>query len=264
MIQKEKLQIVEKSAADVVGVINESARWVNNFLKDEERTDCNYDLKKCRRKINKIKAVVSCKPVIALFGASQVGKSYMANNLLYNAQNKLEVFNHQEKDAEKQVIDFIKYINPEGKGNEATGAVTRFTADTETDASRYPVKLKIFNPKDIICVLCDTYYNDFKDQKELPKRQHVVEFMGEIERLKSTAAHNFLNDDDVYSIKEYLEKYFSNNSFIIELRENGFWDLLADSIAYIGHENWARIFGFLWNNHTELTQVFDSCISFLS
>ena len=260
MIPKEKLTRIENTASEVVEVINESTRWINNFLRDEERSDCNYDLKKCRRQINKIKAVVTQKPVIALFGASQVGKSYMANNLLYNSENKLEVFNHQDA----STIDFIKYINPQGDGNEATGAVTRFTSDVETDINRYPVKLKIFNPKDVICIICDTYYNDFKEQDNpLPKRSQIIDFISGIQRMKSSVKHQYLTDDDVYSIKEYLEKYFSDKAFIIELEETGFWDSLADNIQYISSSNWVNIFSFLWNNHEELNQVFDACIIFL-
>ncbi|MCC5944870.1 MAG: hypothetical protein JJT94_08035 [Bernardetiaceae bacterium] len=259
-IPQDKLQNIANNTGQLVEVINEGIQWVNHYLKDATRADTNYDVKKYRRTLNKVKAVVTEKPVIALFGASQVGKSYMANNLLYDNDNKLLVYNHPDN----ETIDFIKYINPEGKGNEATGAVTRFTADYEQDKNRFPVKIKVFSPKDVIAILCDTYYYDFNDRNPLPSKEHIKEHIQEIASLKGSSKQTVLNDDDIYEVKEYVEKYFFKNSFVMELRDSGFWDVVADAISHIPHTSWVAVLEILWNKHKEISGIFRTFMNYLN
>ena len=261
MIEKGQLAGIEKQAGDVVSLINDGTHWVNEYLKDEEQEQSRYALKKFRRQINKIKAVVNQKPTIALFGASQVGKSYMANNLLYNKDNKLEVYDHKSG----KNIDFIKELNPEGKGNEATSAVTRFTSEmAQADQDKPPVKLKLFDVKDVMCVLCDSFFNDFKNEGEPFTKQQVLDHMEQVRRMcADNPVQTTLSDDDVYLVKEYVEKYFKGNILITELRSCGFWDLFAENIQYIAADNWASCFSILWHFDQSITQVFDTSLSFL-
>lgn len=270
MIPKEKLQVIETTAGDVVKVINEGTKWVNDFLKAEEKYIDNYELKKCRRQINKVKAVVAAKPVIALFGASQVGKSYMANNLLYNKENTLMIYNHKavggsDKVYEKQLIDYLVNINPDGGGKEATATITRFTSDKINGVDRLPVKVMLFDVKDVICILCDTYNSEYKDTVPLPNKKEILSHIEEIKSCISNSEQSFLNDDDVYEIKEYLDRYFIiKNAFLEELNTVGFWDFLADNIKLIPKNYWTKIFEILWNKHQEISNVFDVTISALS
>lgn len=259
-ITQENLQNISLQTENLVNNINEGIQWVSKHLKDNDRSETNYKIKQYRRKLKKIQDVITQKPTIALFGASQVGKSYMANNLLYNENNKLEVYDHTTQNT----IDFIKYINPEGKGNEATAPVTRFTSDQITDKSKLPVKIRLFTPKDIICILCDTYYNDFNDKKPMPNKDSIIESLQSIPKYKNNIAQKHLDDDDIYEIKEYLEKYFSKHAFILELQATGFWDVLAENISHIHNNNWADIFKILWNEHSEISKVFVIIMEYLT
>lgn len=267
-ISQDKLQNVAGQTGDFVNlVVNQGVKWIDNYLKHEKKYVTNFLLKQKRREFKRIGAVLDKKPVISLFGASQVGKSYMANNLLYNSDNKLLVYDH----VNDQNIDFIKYINPEGHGNEATSAVTRFTADRETDKKRLPVKLKLFNPKDIVTVICDTYFYDYND-KGFPSKDDVKIARESILKYKGTIPQSYITDDDVYEIQEYLEKYFpkEKNQFIKDLSERdsdtgaNFWDILAYSIQTIDSSNWVHVFKILWNNHEEISELFNLSIQELS
>lgn len=260
-IAHNKLENIASRTNELVGVVNEGVQWVSQHLKDEDKTSTNYKIKYYRRKLKKIEAVITQKPTIALFGASQVGKSYMANNLLYNEDNKLLVYNHQKD----ELIDFLEHINPEGGGKEATAVITRFTASTESDREKFPVKVKLFNVKDIVCIICDTYNSEFTDKKDLPGKAQIAQRMEEVKNLKTSTRQTVFTDDDIYEIKEYLERYFAkNNAFVTELQTIGFWDFLADNIPYIARKDWTKAVEILWNNHPEISEVFDSVLANLT
>jgi len=269
-ISSDKLENIAKNTQELITVVNEGVQWVAQHLKDEDKADTNYKIKQYRRQLKKIKAVVTNKPTIALFGASQVGKSYMANNLLYNKENKLMVHNHQGTDnasniQNEQEIDFLVYLNPEGGGKEATATVTRFTADQEDDPNKLPVKVRLFDAKDVVCILCDTYGSEFKDSNTLSNKEKIQAHIDFIKSLRSPTTQEILSDDDIYEIKEYLERYWDKQQYFLEnLKEMGFWDFLADHIKYIAQANWVQVLEILWNHHSEISEVFSVILTCLS
>lgn len=273
-IPQDKLVHIANQTGNLVEVVNEGIIWADTFLSNENRAETKYDVKKYRRTLKKIKAVVDKKPAIALFGASQVGKSYMANNLLYNRDNKLMIYNHRGNDKGEhnfdwKLIDYLQNINPVGEQNEATGVVTRFTATSETDEKRLPVKIKVFSPMDIITIICDTYFQEFQEQdkKESPKEEKVQEHINTIKNcINKNSFQNVLTDDDVYEIKEYIEKHFSKKAenLLLDLKNIGYWDILADNISYINENDWAKVFSILWNFHVELDELVTANIKTLS
>jgi hypothetical protein len=256
-IPQDKLENLAYNTQNLVGTIHESLQWVNSHLKDDDQTDSKVALKKYRRTLNKVKSVVTEKPTVALFGASQVGKSYMANNLLYNKDNKLEVFNHKTQEN----IDFIKYINPEGKGNEATAPVTRFTSDVISDTQKLPIKVRIFTPRDIVCVLCDTYYSDCQSTK--PKID-ITQLTEEIRQHKISQTQTVFSDDDIYEIQDYLQEYFKNDSYVADLQHSDFWDVLADNITFIPSHHWCKVLEVLWGKNTQVSHAFQVAIDYLT
>ena len=161
----------------LLSAINSSINWAENSLKDSEKISVTSALKSHRRAVRKTSIALEGKPVLALFGASQVGKSYMANNLLYNNDNLLLIHDHINGNE----IDFIKSINPEGKGNEATSTVTRFTSEEVVDKSKKPVKIKLFGLKDIVLVLADSYFSDYIDQIDRYNTDQIIEHIAVFE-----------------------------------------------------------------------------------
>jgi hypothetical protein len=269
-IPQDKLTHIASQTGNLVELVNDGIGWADTFLSNENKVETKYDVKKYRRTLKKIKAVVDKKPVIALFGASQVGKSYMANNLLYNKDNKLMIYNHQGKiDAnniyDKQELDFLVYLNPEGGGKEATAVVTRFTSDRESDSNKLPVKVKLFDVKDIVNILCDTYGSEFKEENVLANKEKIIEHIKVIKTFIIQTPQEILSDDDIYEVKEYLERYWDKQGYFLEsLKEAGFWDFLADNIKYIPQDKWGKVLEILWNKHIEITDVFETILTSLS
>ena len=110
--------------------INTSSSWA------QSNKDLRMDreeiilLKESRMKLNRINNSIKSKPVFALFGASQVGKSYLIKNLLSVDGNPLEII------LGNQSYEFLEKINPPGGGAESTGVVTRFTIDQVFEDSK--------------------------------------------------------------------------------------------------------------------------------
>jgi len=240
--------------ADLLSQITEQGvSWTHQFMKDREGLNLRVELKRNRRMIRKTKAALSGKPVLGLFGASQVGKSYMANNLLYNQDNLLLIHNHQNGEA----IDFIKRINPEGKGNEATSTVTRFTSTRLTDKSRKPVHLKLFSAADVITILCDSYLSDYIDSSERLQGDAIRQYTEAIRSYANAPSQTYLTDDDIYDIQEYIEKYFQKSltEFLSGLQQANFWNVLAEHIDRIAPNDWVKVLDILWNKNAAIGEM---------
>ena len=65
-----------------IGTIQESITWSNEHLTHETKSNLNVTFKNYLNVLNKINSNIGSKPVMAVFGASQVGKSYLIKNLL--------------------------------------------------------------------------------------------------------------------------------------------------------------------------------------
>ena len=61
-------------------VLGDADTWVTNHLKFEEKDQLSLKIKHSKRLVRKVKKSIESKPVFALFGASQVGKSYLVKN----------------------------------------------------------------------------------------------------------------------------------------------------------------------------------------
>lgn len=238
----------------LLSAINSSINWAENSLKDSEKISVTSALKSHRRAVRKTSIALEGKPVLALFGASQVGKSYMANNLLYNNDNLLLIHDHINGNE----IDFIKSINPEGKGNEATSTVTRFTSEEVVDKSKKPVKIKLFGLKDIVLVLADSYFSDYIDQIDRYNTDQIIEHIAVFESYQVEEKQFYFTDDDVYEIKEYITKHYSKSlsEYLFALNSCKFWEKAATVIQNIPPHHWVDIFNILWNNHAPINEMF--------
>jgi hypothetical protein len=248
------VQISEKSG-DFLRQLDDCIQWVEKYLKAEERVSERYKLIKIRREMKKIRYSVLQKPAAALYGESQVGKSYLIKNLLSVPQKELEI-----KDVSTGILhDFLEKINPKGDQTEATSVVTRFSADSHHIDTAYPVAIRLLSPKDIVLFLCDSYYSDISDHKYNPRPEVLEE---EIRRICKEAAESsvqhYLCEDDIYDIREYLEENYGINTYKFE--EASFWSVLAQSIHKIQPNNWHRVFELIWGKLSAFNDIFKKLI----
>src|SRR5690554_4795705 len=131
-------------------------------LSDDEivRSGLNKPFKSIRRELCVIKNALKKRPSIAIFGQSQVGKSYLVQNLAkpFDEQYlKIKVSKGQED------INFLTAMNPYG-GQESTGLVTRFTTNQDLpEDSAFPFEAELFSQLDIVAIIANAFWSDLKD-----------------------------------------------------------------------------------------------------
>ena len=70
---------------------------------------------------------------------------------------------------------------------------------------------------------------------------------------------NFLTEDDVRDICDYLNDIIGNNAAII--CKSNFCKIVAPIINHVSYDNWVNIFGLIWNNNPELNRLFCTLIN---
>ena len=258
-IGEEKIEEIEKHVSNFHTILNKSIQWVNSNLKYEEKNKISLEIKNKRRVISKIKDSIKSKPVFALYGASQVGKSYLVKNLLSEKESSLKINNG------KTEFDFLKDINPPGVGAESTGVVTRFTIEKTSNNDNYPIKLKLLTVKDIIIIICDSYFSDVKKIVDnYPSLEDFKEHIDNIEKKfgSSDDSQIFLIEDDILDIKEYFNNHFNKHSFIVsKINDSQFWSKIGSIIENIPSFYWKDVFGVLWGNNKNLNDLFSLLVS---
>ena len=86
-------------------------------------------------KVQRIDRVLGLRPTTAVYGKSQVGKSYLISRLFSLKGKPITLDFPGEK------VDFIDEVNPVGHDQEATGVVSRFTIAQPSD-SDFPVRVE--------------------------------------------------------------------------------------------------------------------------
>src|SRR5690554_5311700 len=231
---------IKNFIVDSVSTFNDGISWVENNLKYEERNHFLLKLKNTKNTFNKIVKNIDDKPVMAVYGASQVGKSYLIKNLLSSEDSPLEIRNKEKK------YDFLKEINPTGTGAESTGIVTRFTIDKNEKFEDFPIEVRLLSPKDLLIMIIDTYFLDLKkinnhfDPVQIDKSLKIYEkeYQGEVQQN--------LTEFDVLEIKSYLDKHIDKYTLTFEsLSEVNFFERIAQIINGYSSEKWVELFSVL-------------------
>ncbi len=239
--------------------INRAIAWIKQNRPNEFKQKY-IQLVEERRKLNIIAKAVRNNPGIAAFGQSQVGKSYLMNCIL---QDNNGAFMVDAPDGEK---NFVDQINPIGEGQEATGVVTRFTSYKRNKSDynpTYPIRFRSLSVRDIILIICDTYYIDFSDYTT-ESESDIMSRIEQIETIYSSKdeQHNpVLTPDDMLEMKLYLKKHVNNAQ--VFTGKVAFFERLATCIDRIPVADYPSIFAILWNNEGEFTKLFQKCIGIL-
>jgi hypothetical protein len=255
---KGQIAQLRTAAQELYTLANEADTWVNTNLTREEFSKASLAVRDIRRIVRKVVNSIDSKPVFALFGASQVGKSYLIKNILSVDGKPLEISFGDTR------LDFLRDINPPGVGAESTGVVTRFTTSMQSPFPDFPVKSRLLLPKDIVLILCDSF---FSDQKQIDSYPQEEDFKALIQNIKlryngSTYVQKFLADDDLYDIREYYQKHFGKYHFLIKgLEASDFWGGISEFIHRMSPPEWSDAFSILWNHNPSYTLLFKKLIS---
>lgn len=237
-------------------LIGQSIKWINSSLEGEKKEKGYKTMVNLRRRLKKTKFSIESNPAVAVYGESQVGKSYLIGSLL---SKKGEPFN--VVDGNNHKYDFINKINPIGKGTESTSLVTRFSTDYQWKNGNFPVKAVMLLPKDVVLVLCDSYYSDIKANMELSlKTEDIDTVVTQLKERyeKAFACNKNISEDDIYDIRDYFYENFSMKA--INIIHSTFFDAIARIIERIPYSEWGDVFSVLWNRNEIITNLFKKLI----
>lgn len=241
--------------------------WSDAHLTDRARRPdylaARRELISNRVKLARIQFASGFNPAAAMFGQSQVGKSYMVDALLSDPKHPLAIF-----DKHGVKYEFIESINPIGNGSEATAIISRFSRMSFSDNADYPIRVNLLSVADIIMLLSDAYYNDLKDPK-LPREAEIQE---EIASLKSrfgmlkTSSPGHLSADQVFEIMEYFKSvnFKKGDEFRYYLENLGYFDVLSSLIPFIPSSEWESVFSFFWNRDSHISELFRVLVAALA
>lgn len=246
-----EIKSIKEFISDKSQWIEKSILWVDKNLKYEDRNKALLTLKNSLNTIKKVESNIGNKPVIAVFGASQVGKSYLIKNLLSEEGKPFNIEN------DGSYFDFLKDINPPGTGAESTGLVTRFTIDKDHKFSDFPIKVNLLSVKDLLLVLLDSFFLDLKKITAFPSKADFESHIKKLEVEKPDSQQDYISEYDLLEIKDYFEKNLSQHTILFEgLFESRFFERIGSVIGSYRPEDWSRIFDILWNKEVILTELF--------
>lgn len=260
-IEKAKVEDIRNNSDRLYSLFNETDKWVSRNLKFEEGEMLSIRIKDGRRVVRKIRRSLDSKPVFALFGASQVGKSYLVKNLLSIDGKPLQIMLDGEE------YDFLKQINPPGVGAESTGVVTRFSIDQVAINEAFPIRIKLLDVKDIVIIICDGFFSDLKQIADYPTADTLRSYLDELEKKFSIRKEEqtILTEDDILDIKDYFTRHFFKSQHILDsIDTSGYWLRVCRIISKIPASSWAETFSMLWANQASLTALFAQMIEGLS
>ena len=244
---------MENNIQKQLKVIERANAWIKTSLEGKKAKDAYRNLVNCRRKLNKKKFALESNPAAAMYGESQVGKSYLISSLLSEEGKPFSITDENNK-----VHNFIEKINPPGGGSESTSLVSRFSVSYKPLYAKFPVKATLLSPSDIILVLCDSFYNDIN----LKSSQNIHflstdDIKSEVAELKNRLKdrqdqQNILGEDDVLDMQDYFVEYFQKADKVIDSK---FFEEISLMISKAKPNEWTDIFSLLWNKNEIFTTL---------
>ncbi|MCX5590586.1 virulence factor SrfC family protein [Alcaligenes endophyticus] len=192
---------------------------------------------------------------IGVFGASQVGKSYLISSLAAGENGLLETT------YDGQRIDFMKHINPVG-GSESTGLVTRFSPLAKAGPTGFPVELQVFAEVDIIKILANSYFMDF-DQNKVAYQlsdKRLRQVIAQAQPRVQAQPYPGMSADDCVSLWDYIN---TNYPKVKDILEQDYWPAVLRLAPYLTQADRAQLFSPLWGEIAELSDAYASLASML-
>ncbi|GAP71389.1 hypothetical protein SAMD00024442_11_53 [Candidatus Symbiothrix dinenymphae] len=238
--------------------IEKSIKWVKetDSMRGAKGETAYRNFVNFRRKLNKKKYALEGNPAAAMYGESQVGKSYLISSLLSEEGKPFNIV-----DENNVVHNFIEEINPPGGGSESTSLVSRFSVSYKPVNQKFPVKAVLLSPADIALVLCDSFYSDVKANHDLLLKSEDIN--AEIYSLKDKLQgrqpqQTVFGEDDVLDMQDYFKDNLPKAG---EVLSSNFFAEASLLISKSQPEEWKDIFSLLWNKNEKITTLFAKLIA---
>jgi hypothetical protein len=242
-----------------LNVIRNSAKWIaeTESMQGKKGEMLYNKLVGYRRELKKKKFAIQDNSAAAVYGESQVGKSYLISSLLSESNEPFCVMGN-----ENVSHNFIEEINPKGGGMESTSLVTRFSVNYEPKNQKFPVKAVLLSPADIILILSDSYYNDVKVDHDsildLPSLNAFTENLTATYSSGNTVIQNAINEDNIWDVFDYYKAHFATKANLV--LSSDYFKVVARLINNIAPEKWSEVFAPLWNSNTTFRDLFAAVV----
>lgn len=244
-------------------VADAALKWAARDLAPDQAAKVRDAVLEGGVKVRNIDRALHNNPAAAIFGESQVGKSYLVKNLLKDAQGGFSVKNP----ADGRDVNFLSELNPQGGGAESTSLITRFTVrPTNAPNSEYPIKAVIFSPMDVVLTLADSFFSDVKNHS-FPDKENLETLLNSLtERYAGVSpVQSVLTAEDLYEMAAYLnpDRFPIARTWLGSLRSIRFFERLATLIAAVPASGWPELFSVLWNSNPIIDDIFRKLIALL-
>lgn len=245
------MEELKKNIKELASAIDSSLQWTDTLDDEISRSSLKSGIKGIRRSLNKINRVADKRPSVAIFGQSQVGKSYLVQNLTKPSSSRfLEIKVSDNKDD----VNFLTEMNPDG-GRESTGVVSRFTTAQKQNDETHPFKIETFNQLDVASILINSYWSDLKDYDDAT--DYTLDEIRQLFNTRDKASDNDRIDEDyTHFFCEYVKSNFKDTYVVKELERSGFFKELRNKLHLIhANERW-EILQLLWGKNKFITELF--------
>jgi hypothetical protein len=243
---------------DRAGAMADAARQAGEWVKRNEEAigagsrELRREFHRFGRSARQFEAAAQRPMCVAVFGPSQVGKSYLVSALARkpaaegSPASLMAVFAGQR-------MDFLKEINPEEE-QEATGLVTRFSMTPNPGAGARPVVVRLLDQIDIVKILANTYFHDFEAaQERVPLESEVRQAL---EQAGKHAQANPIDDIDIDDLHVYFDAQFLARETTKLLSRIGYWDQLEAFAPALPIGDRVKLYSFLWGQLPEFTDLY--------
>src|SRR5690554_5758622 len=195
-----------------------------------------------RRNLSVIEGSLSKRPSIAIFGQSQVGKSYLVQNLAKPFNDKFLMIKVADGISD---VEFLTSMNPPG-GKESTGLVTRFTTKEIEKDSAFPFEVELFSQLDIAAILTNAFCSDLKDYHEDVFNVEKEDVQSLFEQLNTHSVQSGVSEDETYFFNKYINEHFKDHALIRKLSDIGYFDKLESKLHLLALDKRVELLHFLW------------------
>jgi hypothetical protein len=246
-------------AAEVAAASGSAANWMeaHGAKLRQDRATLVREFRRSGRRGVQLHEAAQRRMCVAVFGASQAGKSYLVGRLAAPPGGQLTVR------FDSQTLDFLADINPPG-GQEATGLVTRFTTRPMPTPAGAPVALRLLSQTDVIKILANTFLEDFDVDIVPPDEASLSQRFAMLAGLVQPAPVDTLTIDDVEDLADYFRQHFKNHALLRHLDMVGYWSRAADLAPRLRISERVILFAPLWGETKRFNELYDHLVSGLA
>lgn len=203
---------------------------------------------------------------VGVFGASQMGKSFLIGKLITPPGRDVKVIFGTGPEAVRQ--DFLEEVNPAG-GDETTGLVTRFSLRARETPPGYPVVLRMLREVDIVKILVNSFQFDLKGQYRIqvgpdedtdienltPTPERIAALADMLAPMRQARPQPGFPIEAVYELREYVERNLRDHLLASEIGEI-YWNFLEDSLPWLDGAGRVRALAPLWAELAEFGDLY--------